>query len=207
MSEEEENQSSEVVEDIHDASHLHTSVDVETEKSSILAFFADYLAAGKPIAPTCTFFRNTERVGQITRKSLDPDDPEDNYMALVEMLYLRPAFGATTSIMSYVEPVSFESGTQEAVVIVSFTASGCISEAFPIMRSEDGKFSYDMEATLDPETALLSEFTNNVLRTMTKAEKSPYPPSDIIDWLMDTGYEIQLFAPYTVDTVDPLCGY
>src|SRR5690242_7950910 len=101
-----ENQSSEVVDTggENDKAHLHSKVDLETEKTSILALFSDYIGAGKPITPFITFFREEERVVQVTQRALDPEDNEDYFRALVEMMYIRPAIEADTSVLSYLEP-------------------------------------------------------------------------------------------------------
>ena len=186
--------------------NLRTMVDVDLERAGILARLSEYIMADKPIPPTLVVFSDDKRVAMVTCRKVDDEKTFDRDLAIVEMLYVRSALRATTSILTYVDDIHFANGVEPAVVFAIFTSVGLVSEAFPIRHHEDGTVFFDNETDLDPETQIVSDDLSDALAIFQRSI-NPYPPTFNIDWLLSEGHEIELFEGYTANNINISSGF
>lgn len=182
-----------------------TKIDLEIEKASILAFYNDLILADREIPPKLTLYRDAKPMVSITCRSTA--DEQDQFRAIVDMLYLYPSANATTAVLSFAGSVKLVDRIQDSIIITAFHQSGALTEVYPYDVPEDrSAVNYDREAQIDSSVPVFSKVIGHALQVFSHVVRSPLYPIDIITYLNSIGYDIAFMGDFNENNITALAN-
>lgn len=180
-----------------------TAVDLDIEKKGLLAFYAELIKAGRQLPPRITFYHRDKAIISVTSRSFEHGNILDRNRSIIDILYLVPAIQPDLAIVAFSDPVNFTTGTQDAMIFLAVNNSGALAEVFPWFIDDNDDFKFDDEAALAPGSdGVYSEQIAHMLPVFFTAKDSPFPPSDVLGYLSETGHEINLYGDWSIDNID-----
>lgn len=184
-------------------------LNIEDEKQEILLVLGQLLSAGKPLSPSCTYYRMGQKVAHIVSPySGDFEKLEESFFKLC---MLSPGL-SDTIILSLHQEVELMEGSAPAVVLIVVYGNGSIAEAFPYTLPDNSDAEVPQPAVFDYESLVKMDHIiypielNNVFATVFKMTQPFYRPSQMLEWLSSMGFEIQTFGDWSINSIDRLSG-
>lgn len=186
-------------EDLVDEYFLSAKVDIETERSGLLARFAQMLAAKREVRPMVIYYRGKDRILAITGRPTESE--EEFYTSLQEMFFLLPSLRATTTIVGLPSQVQAVSGEMvDTIVTVVIDGNGAVSEGHVYTYDENDEFCWT-DTALSDNAPMYSAYVDHMFPIFATAEKFPFHNTEVIDFLTVRQHEIEFFEK-TYSSID-----
>lgn len=183
-----------------------TEVDIETETSGLLASCADLLAAGRQVLPRITFYRRSRAKVSVTARSFEEGNILDRNRSILDIMYLVPAILPDLAIISYCDPVQLSDGIRDSLIVIAVNRTGAQAQPYPWNTDDEGHLDYIRDATLSPlASGVYSDEISHMLPVFFTTKDSAFLPSDVLQYLLTTGNEVNLYDDWTIENIDSKC--
>lgn len=185
-----------------------TLVDLELEKNSLLAYYSEFIKAGRSIPRRVVFYRDKAPFLSVTPRSMNnPDNPnKDFHKSIAEALFLMPATTSELFMLCLADSVKFTDRISPSIILIAVNPGGAFSEVYPYeYNAETDEVIFDYESELDPNVSVYSDTIERMIQLFAKINDSVMPPSELIESLSDRGHEIHFHGDWTQTNIDPRC--
>jgi hypothetical protein len=179
-------------------------VDLDDEKSTLLAFYTSFIRDGAQLPPKIVLFAEDKPIISVTARTYG--DEADYIKCVNDLMYLVPALRPHLSLLSFRHYVHTTEGIRDSLVMVAFSATGALTEVFPIINN-NGAISYDLDSKIDPNAdSVYSEQIAHMLPIFVRIDRSPFSATDIIDFLEFSGNTVEYAEEFARNTINLRAG-